>query len=71
MIKNSKKSIILFELLISISIISIVIIFSLLFINNLYKNNSQNMKILNHKLDLKSTILFIQNRLQTQRSPLT
>ncbi len=59
-----KKSVILLELIISILIISIVGIYSLKFISNLYKSNSQNLNLLNLKLDFQSTNLFIENRLK-------
>lgn len=59
-----KKSVILLELIISILILSIVGIYSLLFINNLYTTNTQNLKLLNIKLDLNTTSLFLENLLQ-------
>lgn len=58
------KSVILLELIISILILSIVGIYSLLFINNLYTTNSQNLKLLNMKLDLNTASLFLENILQ-------
>ena len=59
-----KKSAILFELIISILILSVVGTYTLLFIKDLYKSNSQNLKILNTKLDFQSTNLFIEYRLK-------
>lgn len=59
-----KKSIVLLELILSILILSIVGIYSLLFINDLYKTNSQNLEILNSNLDLKINSLFLENILQ-------
>ncbi len=59
-----KKSAILFELIISIVIMSIVGIYSLLFLSNLYSSNSQNLQILNNKLDFQATSLFIENALK-------
>lgn len=55
-----KKSVILLELIFSILILSIVGIYSMLFINNLYKTNSQNLEITNVKLDLQTTSVFLQ-----------
>lgn len=59
-----KKSAILFELIISILILSIVGIYTLLFLSNLYKTNAQNIKMLNTKLDFQTTYLFIENTLK-------
>ena len=59
-----KKSVILLELIISIIILSIVGIYALLFINNLYKTNSQNLTLLNKSLDLQTTSLFLENLLK-------
>ena len=59
-----KKSAILFELIISILILSIIGIYTLLFLANLYKTNTQNLKMLNTKLDFQTTHLFIENILR-------
>jgi len=58
-----KKSVILLELIISIIILSIIGVYSLLFISDFYKTNSINLKLLNSKLDFQSTRLFIENKL--------
>jgi len=60
-----KKSVILLELIISLAILSIVGIYSLVFINDLYKTNTQNYQMLNNKLDLQTTHLFIENKLKS------
>lgn len=59
-----KKAVILLELIISILILSVVGIYSLLFVNDLYTKNSLNLKLLNSKLDLETTNLFLENLLQ-------
>ena len=56
-----KKSVILFELIVSIIILSVVGIYTLLFLTSLNKSNSQNLEMLNTKLDFQTTNLFIEN----------
>ncbi len=58
-----KKSVILLELIISITILSIIAIYSLRFISELYQSNTQNLTLLNNQLDFKNTQLFIENKL--------
>jgi len=58
-----KKSTILLELIFSILILSVVGIYTLLFVNDLYKSNAQNLTLLNSKLDLQTTNLFIEKKL--------
>ena len=60
-----RKSLVLLELIISILILSVVIIYALLFITDLYKINAQTLLSLNTKIDLQTTALFIQNRLHS------
>jgi len=59
-----KKAYILLELIISISILAIIGIYSLRLIGNLYQSNSQNLSLLKNKLDFQNTYLFIENRLK-------
>jgi len=59
-----RKSVILFELIISITILSIIAIYSLRFISDLYQTNTQNLTLLNNELDFKNTQLFIENKLK-------
>jgi len=58
-----KKSLILLELIITIVILSIVGVYSLKFISDLYKKNSLNLTLMNNRLDFQSTRLFIENKL--------
>jgi len=52
------------ELIISITILSIIAIYSLRFISNLYQSNTQNLTLLNNELDFKNTQVFIENKLK-------
>jgi len=56
--------VILLELIISITILSIIGIYSLRFISDLYQSNTQNLTLLNNQLDFKNTQLFIENKLK-------
>ena len=60
-----KKSMLTLELIITILILSIIVIYSLRFITNLYKINSQNLIIINQTLDFQTTNLFIENKLHS------
>ncbi len=59
-----KKSVILLELIISITILSIIAIYSLRFISGLYLSNSTNLALLNNELDFRNTQLFVENKLK-------
>ncbi len=57
-----KKSIVLFELLISIVLVSIISIYTLNFSFNIFEQNSKNHHLNIAKIDLESTKLFLQNK---------
>jgi hypothetical protein len=55
-----KKSIVLFELLVSIVVISIITISTMTFSFNLYKQNDKNLQLNILKIDLESTKIFLE-----------
>jgi hypothetical protein len=57
---RKRRAMILFELLISIIILSVVVLYSIKFSFNIYKQNSKNLNLNIGKMDLESTKLFLQ-----------
>ncbi len=55
-----RKAIVLFELIISIFILSVISIYSLKFTNTIYHQNIKNLTLNFLKLDLESTQLYIE-----------